>query len=232
MNDGSKNYWSTGRWRTSRRLLALQTAAVGAGLASAPFLACGSSKRSPSPAPGSSKPSTAGSPPQPGGTFTAFLQFNAILDPQKSSNAAQQAAGASMSRLFRFKTGVDPKVISDHDLENDLGTSTESSDAMTWTIKLRPDAKFHNIAPVNGHAVEAEDIKTTFTRALDPATSNPNRGALGMIDPAQIQTPDKSTAVFKLKYPYAPSQRPSPLQRTPGSSRARSRRAATTPASR
>jgi len=112
--------------------------------------------------------------------------------------------GGAQSRIFRIKTGTDPKVYADHDIESDLGLSAESPDAVTWTIKLRPDAKFHNIAPVNGHPVEAEDIRATFLRALDPATNNPNRGSLTMIDQAQIQTPDKSTVVFRLLYPYAP----------------------------
>jgi peptide/nickel transport system substrate-binding protein len=57
---------------------------------------------------------------------------------------------------------------------------------------------------VNGHPVEADDVKATFVRALDTATQNPNRGSLTMIDPAQIQTPDKATIVFKLMYPYSP----------------------------
>jgi peptide/nickel transport system substrate-binding protein len=55
--------------------------------------------------------------------------------------------------------------------------------------------------------VEAEDIHTTFVRALDPATSNPNRGQLSMIDPNGIQTPDKQTVIFKLNFPYAPFNR-------------------------
>jgi peptide/nickel transport system substrate-binding protein len=55
---------------------------------------------------------------------------------------------------------------------------------------------------VNGHPVEAEDIKASYTRALNPA--NPGRGTYDMIDPAQITTPDKQTVVFKLKYAYAP----------------------------
>ena len=113
-----------------------------------------------------------------------------------------QAVSAAMSRLFRFKSGPDPKVILDHDLDNELALSAESPDAVTWTIKLRSGASFHAIAPVNGHAVEAEDVKATFVRALDPKGAN--RGSLGMIDPAQIQTPFKDTVVFKLKYAYAP----------------------------
>jgi peptide/nickel transport system substrate-binding protein len=111
-------------------------------------------------------------------------------------------AGAVQSRLLRFKTGADPSVAANHDVENDLAASIESPDALTWTIKLRPDATFHNVPPVNGHAVEAEDIKSTFARALTP--QNPSAGSLDMIDASQIQTPDKSTVVFKLKYAYAP----------------------------
>ena len=99
---------------------------------------------------------------------------------------------------------MDPKATTNHVIEPELGQTAESPDATTWTIKLRPDAKFHNIAPVNGHPVEAEDVKATFQRALDPSTSNPNRGALSMIDVNQIQTPDKQTVVFTLKYPYSP----------------------------
>ena len=114
------------------------------------------------------------------------------------------AIGGAYSRLFRFKTGTDPQESTNHDLENDVGISAESPDAVTWTVKLRNDAKFFNIAPVNGHPVEAEDIKAIYLRALDPATSNPNRGSLGMIDPNQIQTPDKQTVTFKLTFPYAP----------------------------
>jgi ABC-type transport system substrate-binding protein len=83
-------------------------------------------------------------------------------------------------------------------------TTTSQAGTHTWTVKLRPDAKFFNIAPVNGHAVEAEDVKATFVRALDPATASPNRGQLNMIDPNQISTPDKQTVVFRLNYPYSP----------------------------
>jgi peptide/nickel transport system substrate-binding protein len=50
-------------------------------------------------------------------------------------------------------------------------------------------------------------VKATFQRALDPATSNPNRGTLNMIDVNNIQTPDAQTVVFKLNFPYAPFQK-------------------------
>jgi peptide/nickel transport system substrate-binding protein len=202
------NYWTTLAKRSvSRRRLLAATGVAGAGITTLGLAACAGAKPT-GQSTGQSASGTAAAvsagPPQSGGSINVYLPYNPPLDPQKVSAAAQQAVGGSYSRLFRFKTGTDPKVITDHDLENDLAVSIESPDAITWTVKLRPDAKFHNIAPVNGHAVEAEDIKATFTRALDPATANPNRGTIGMIDAAQIQTPDKQTVVFKLNYAYAP----------------------------
>ncbi len=196
------NYWSSrgGVSVTRRRLLA---GAAAIPLSIAGLSACASPQGSSHAPTGSAGAASTGQPRQ-GGTLNVYLPYNPPLDPQKVSAAAQAAVGGSYSRLFRFKTSTDPKTITDHDLEPDLALSMESPDAMTWTVKLRTDAKFHTVAPVNGHAVEAEDIKATFQRALDPATANPNRGTLGMIDPAQITTPDKQTVVFKLNYPYAP----------------------------
>ena len=195
------NFWtSRARRSLNRRLLLTATTAVGAGLA---LIGCSTKKRSGQQAGTQSGNQAAGSP-RTGGTLNVYLPTNYPLDAQKNSGAGQVLPGAAMSRIFRFKSSTDPNRITDHDPENDLGLSAESPDAVTWTVKLRPDAKFHDTPPVNGHAVEAEDIKATFARALDPATVNPNRGALNMIDAAQIQTPDKQTVVFRLNYPYAP----------------------------
>jgi len=198
------SYWQALLKARARRRRVL--AAAAGGLAAAAISGCASRQKPPA--------STAASPPAnraaaqgtpiPGGTLNVTLPYNPPLDPQKVSAAAQAGIGGVYSRLFRFKTGLDPNASADHDIENDLAVSIESPDAVTWTVKLRPDAKFQNIAPVNGHAVESDDVKATFTRALDSATSNPNRGSLTMIDPAQIQTPDKQTVVFKLMYPYSP----------------------------
>jgi len=183
-----------------RRLLA----AAGSGVAGVALLACSSRGKSRQSSAPSSTGAQSAESPQRGGTYATYVQYNAILDPHKAQAGAQTVIGGVYGRVFRFTTGTDPKVFTDHNIEPDLGLSAESPDAVTWTVKLRPDAKFQIVAPVNGHAVEAEDIKATFVRALDPATNNQNRGSLSMIDSAQIQTPDKSTLVFKLNYAYAP----------------------------
>jgi len=151
-------------------------------------------------------PTSQGSP-VPGGTLNVWVNYNAPLDPQQTSGSVHEVVSGVYSRVFKFKTTPDPQVSLDHVLENDLGLRAETPDGVTWTVTLRPDARFANIAPVNGHAVEAEDIKATFTRAVNPATNNPNMGQLSMIDPSQIETPDTTTVVFKLNYPYAPFNR-------------------------
>jgi peptide/nickel transport system substrate-binding protein len=200
-----QNYWMTfGRRGLSRRRFLAGTAIAGSALVGPALAACGGQKSGAGTTTSSTGATTAAGTPRSGGTLNVYLPYNAPLDPQKVSNAAQQAVAGVYSRVFRFKTGSDPSITTNQDVESDLGLSAESPDAITWTIKLRPGAKFHNIAPVNGHAVEAEDVKATFTRALDPATGDPNAGSLGMIDAHQIQTPDASTVVFKLNYAYAP----------------------------
>jgi peptide/nickel transport system substrate-binding protein len=191
------------RQRISRRRLVQRAGQAASGIAVASLLGC-SRRPSSAGSAGSTAVRSAQGTPVDGGVFNSYLGANPVLDPQKTSSAGQQAVGGVMSRVFRYRTGTDPNLVNDHDVENDLGVSLESPDAVTWTVKLRTDAKFQNIAPVNGHPVEAEDIKATFVRAIDPATANPNRGSLGMIDPNQIQTPDKSTVVFRLNYPYSP----------------------------
>jgi peptide/nickel transport system substrate-binding protein len=195
-----RNYWKQRMQRPlSRRGAIGMGAAVSAGGALL-AVGCGTSRKNSgvsSPAPSSA------SQPQPGGTLQYSDISNPTLDPHTNGRYfTMKAVGGVMSRLLRYKTGVDPKVADAHDVEPDLALSVESPDALTWTARLRPDARFHNVAPVNGHAVEAEDIKATFVRALNEP-KNVNRASLDMIDPAAIETPDKSTVVFKLKFAYA-----------------------------
>jgi peptide/nickel transport system substrate-binding protein len=187
---------------TRRRLVAGAAGAVGIALSGcARGSTSGSSSR-----PGAN-PNTAGDTPRAGGTFNLAQAANPpSLDIHQTSSAFTfRAMGPVFSRLFRFKTAPDPNVARNWDLENELGVGAESPDGVTWTIKLQPQAHFHNIAPVNGHAVEAEDVKATFTRAL--AATSPNRGSLDFLDASQIQTPASDTVVFKLHYPYAPFPR-------------------------
>jgi peptide/nickel transport system substrate-binding protein len=196
------SYWKNLQMRRLSRRNALRAAAVGTS-AMALAAACRAPASTPAASSGSGGSGAANQAQKPGGTLTTSNRDNApTLDLHRTTSGyTKSAEGAVLSRLLRYQTGTDVKVGEDHKVESDLATGWESPDATTWTVKLRADAKFHNVPPVNGHAVEAEDVKATVLRAEDP--QNPARAGLDAIDAGQIQTPDAQTVVFKLKYPYA-----------------------------
>jgi peptide/nickel transport system substrate-binding protein len=200
--DAEDGYWGRiARGRITRRRLLLAGGA-GATLVAGTALGCGHSTKATNS--GTSKPAAGpAEQPRPGGVYNTYsIQNPPSLDPQRTTAApTHQTVGGVYSRLFRFKTAADPTVAESKEPENDLALSAESPDAITWTIKLRPNATFQDIPPVNGHAVEAEDIKASFLRAIDP--KNPNGGSLDMIDGNGITTPSSDTVVFKLNYSFA-----------------------------
>jgi peptide/nickel transport system substrate-binding protein len=216
------NYWTRAiQRRHSRRALIRGAALAGAGLYGAAALACkattstggakSSNQAQPSPAKGSvaalvgrTGTEPKGESPVQGGTLNWYIGANPpTFDPtQNVSVNTAYVAGAVLSRPFRYRTLFDVAASNNLDIEPDLAATAETPDGVTWTLKLRPGAKHQNIAPVNGRAVDPEDFKASFIKSTDPKSVN--AGNLSMIDPAQIETPDKQTVVFKLKYPYAP----------------------------
>jgi peptide/nickel transport system substrate-binding protein len=198
-----RDYWNRSSRRYLRRRSLLSAGLAGSAGMMITALGC---RQKGGPAPAGTAAGGGSGTPRPGGSFTALLGGNPpTLDPQQtSSDFSFPIASAVMSRILRFRTGPDVKTGLDHLTEPDLAVSVESPDAMTWTVKLRSDAKFHDVPPVNGHGVEAEDVKATYVRALSQP-KNPYRGLLGAyMDTGQIETPAKDTVVFKLKYPYSP----------------------------
>jgi peptide/nickel transport system substrate-binding protein len=196
--DEQSNYWLSGSTRVLRRRRFLSAAGAGA---AALAIACGQ-KSGPKPAGQAAQQASPGAPVL-GGTYNFFQPTNPpTLDPQRTTSYfCMQPCSGPYSRIFALKVGTDPQISESAEPEPDLGLTAESPDGVTWTVKLRTDAKFHNVAPVNGRAVDATDIKLNYARALD--AKNPNRGDIDMIDPNQIQTPAPDTVIFKLNYPYA-----------------------------
>ncbi len=72
-----------------------------------------------------------------------------------------------------------------------------SPDGLTWTLHLRKGVKFHDGTPFNAQA-----LKLTFDRALDPNMRVPLRFAIAMIDSSKVV--DDNTLELKLKYAFAP----------------------------
>lgn len=72
-----------------------------------------------------------------------------------------------------------------------------STDNLTLTFKLNPNAKFSD-----GTAVTSADVKASFERLLDEATAAAARS--NFLSIASIETPDAATVTFKLSQPDAP----------------------------
>jgi peptide/nickel transport system substrate-binding protein len=76
-----------------------------------------------------------------------------------------------------------------------LAVSWRAVDATTWEFKLRPGVKFHNGEPFNAQAV-----KFSFERMLDPKTKWPGAGALRPIKTVTVV--DDATVRFVTERPW------------------------------
>ncbi len=72
-----------------------------------------------------------------------------------------------------------------------------SSDAMEWTFHLRRDVAFHDGTPLN-----ADAVKFSLERVLDPALASPRTWPIDMMD--HVEVLDEHTAKAVLKYPFTP----------------------------
>ena len=89
-------------------------------------------------------------------------------------------------------------------LIGDLATSWEQSDPQTITFKLNQGVKFHNIDPVKGREMTAEDVKysfTVFSGKQDPKKALAQQPIFAEVD--KIDAPDKYTVVLKFAKPAA-----------------------------
>ncbi len=76
---------------------------------------------------------------------------------------------------------------------------THNKDNTVWTVKLRPNVKFHD-----GSAFSADDVIAVFQRILDKKNTLIERNYIDFIDPKGIEKVDDLTVKFKLSKPYGP----------------------------
>jgi ABC-type transport system substrate-binding protein len=106
------------------------------------------------------------------------------------------------SQLLRVTDGVLQG--SDGSVEGDAAQSWEvSGDNLTITMKLEPGAKFPPIPPVDGRALDSDDVLFSWERLL--ATGTARAQLANSINPsapiASIEAPDSETVVVKLAHP-------------------------------
>jgi peptide/nickel transport system substrate-binding protein len=151
------------------------------------------------------KPAEAAKPaatPKDGGTFRAhiYTEDPPTLDPYLNvSFRVQEFASFYYSRLLYSKKG--PGIPAQaYIMEGDLAeTWKPSADGKTWTFNLRPDAKWHNLAPMNGRPVTAADVAWSFERFMKVS---PQKSTFDIVD--SVSAPSEKTVEFKLKDAYAP----------------------------
>jgi peptide/nickel transport system substrate-binding protein len=214
----------TERWEVSRRAL-LRGAALGAGgVAAAALLGCGGEDdgakapdaggatqtaakvaaedprypRDPTLPYAFNFPEPAGKTPKPGGTMVVAATWDvSTWDPTKS------AAGGTITlpnlvyqRLLSFRTGPE---VTPFKLEvlPELARSWERTpDGLTFTFKMQPGVKWHNVPPLNGRPFVAEDAAFALTRYSKEGV---HKSYYQQVD--RIETPDPSTLRFVLKAP-------------------------------
>src|SRR5499427_6291417 len=87
-----------------------------------------------------------------------------VLDPRLTNSVGLfQVAALIYNRLLRYPFADEAKGNADLTLKGDLAESWEgSADFMTWTFKLRQGVKWHNLPPLHGRELVADDIKYCY----------------------------------------------------------------------
>jgi len=149
------------------------------------------------------KPAAAAGPtPKDGGSFrfSILTEDPPTLDPYLNvSFRAQEFAAFFYSRLLMSKKG--PGIPAQaYIMEGDLAETWKvSDDGKTYTFNLRPDAKWHNVAPLNGRLVTAQDVVWSFERFMKVS---PQKSTFDQV--ADVTALDAKTVQFRLKDVYVP----------------------------
>ncbi len=72
-----------------------------------------------------------------------------------------------------------------------------SEDLLRWAFRLRKGVKFHDGTPFN-----AEAVKYTFERMLDPMVASPRKGSVAMVK--EVKVLNEHTVAFIMGKPFAP----------------------------
>ncbi|MEI2468965.1 glutathione ABC transporter substrate-binding protein [Peribacillus frigoritolerans] len=135
-------------------------------------------------------------------------------DPNKASNGGGTLVIARLSDAEnldqQFMSTINAASVTHHKIYEGLVQRGENSEIQpmlaekwkqindtTWEFKLREDVKFHDGTPFN-----ADAVKKTFDRLLDPAVASPRAVVFDMVK--EVKPVDEFTVQFILKEPFSP----------------------------
>jgi len=133
--------------------------------------------------------------PRRGGVLLAVIGADPpSLDPHQESTFANIELVAPLySTLLQLDPYNYPKII------GDLATEWKiSPDGLTYTFKIHPGVQFHDGAPLT-----AADVKASYDKIIFPPTGVRSVRKNAYTAVTQIEAPDSTTVVFKLKFPSA-----------------------------
>lgn len=206
---GQQNYWQRqGKPTTlNRRRLLGAGATTGLGLGAFALVGCGDddddATSSPTPSggstPGASATTSTAQPKQGGTAKLAQPRDIPHYDPHTETYPAGFMVSLVHAGLLKFKQADDPNALQP---EAYLAESYEQPDATTFTVKLRPNATFHDAAPVNGRVITADDVKFSFERIKTDKPEFQRRTFFAAVQ--SITAIDATTVQFKLDKAFAP----------------------------
>lgn len=192
----ASNYWSRVLRKRMNRRRFLTTAAVGGGgLVGLALVGCENGENG-GPGPGSPSAATPTAAvektPIAGGKFVFAETFNPpLIDPHATTNVSAKTFNDLVyESVLTFRGGEDTASYVIEPLL--VEAMPEQPDNLTYIFKLRPTVSWHDVAPANGRAVTAEDVRFSFDRMLTLEA-----GTTGAFSPYRniFQTFDKMEAV-------------------------------------
>ncbi len=129
--------------------------------------------------------------------YTGFVVRDQSYDPHKTQAGPFYGHQALIySRLLNYRDQAAGTIAPDL-----CQAMPEQPDSQTLIFKLNPNARWHEVAPLNGRAVTAEDVKYSAIRQLSGDTSFVRKAQWAVVD--TIEASDAGTVTFKLKSPMA-----------------------------
>jgi peptide/nickel transport system substrate-binding protein len=146
-------------------------------------------------------PEPAGKTPKEGGVFVSAVSWDtSTWDPTKSAAGGTiTVPNVANERLLEFVSGVNMNPLGKLELRPGLAESWERSpDGLVYTFKIRANARWHNLPPLNGRDFVAADAKSAYERY---AKEGVHQSYWTELD--KIETPDPKTLKITIKKPLA-----------------------------